>query len=148
MKITEIIIGSLLATGLLLKMFHIPGGAIFSVLFANLLAIFYLVASFLLFKTDENSVDFDSIPYKKPNSLRILGSIATGISLSTTIIGILFKMMHWPGSIVMLLAGLFSLLVISIISVIKYSKNKSPYYEGLGYRLAIIGGMGTIVFFI
>jgi hypothetical protein len=146
MKIAEKIIAGLVILALILKLLHIPGGSTFSVLFIGILSMFYFAGGFFLFKTDDTAVD-DGFLYKKTNSARVFGSIATGLSLSAALVGILFKVMYWPGAAVQLIFGLFCLLVIGIICLIKYLKDNPGYYRTIGIRVAIVGITGIILFF-
>jgi phosphatidylserine synthase len=67
--------------------------------------------------------------YTNATFFKILGAIASGIAISIGLMGILFKTLRWPGSIQMLIFGLASLLVISIISTIKLISSKQKYYS-------------------
>lgn len=62
-----------------------------------------------------------------------------------TTIGLMFKFQSWPGADFNLGAGLVGLLIVTIIGVIKYSKNKSKYYIRIFLRAAIFGGLGLIL---
>ncbi|HEX9979046.1 MAG TPA: hypothetical protein VGB50_00610 [Flavobacterium sp.] len=145
MKQAEKILVVIIVVSLMLKLFHIPGGAMLSVVFVPILGMFYMGASYFLFK-DDKVVAVENFEFKRTNPLRVLGSVATGISLSTTLTGILFRIMHWPGAAIILLTGLSSLVLIGLVSLFKYSKNKSSFYQKLGYRVAAIGGIALVAY--
>ena len=52
----------------------------------------------------------------------------TGISLTVVIIGLLFRLMHWPGGITMLIAGAVAF-VVSAIAWLLYFRNRKNFYE-------------------
>jgi hypothetical protein len=77
--------------------------------------------------------------------MRIVGAVGTGFALSATTIGLLFKFQSWPGASFNMGAGLVGLLIVTIIGIIKYSKNKSEYYTRIFKRVAIFGGLGLVL---
>jgi NADH:ubiquinone oxidoreductase subunit 6 (subunit J) len=77
--------------------------------------------------------------------MRIFGAILTGVVLSLTTIGILFKFQSWPMATFFLTIGLIGILVSFIVGVIKHSKTKSEYYTRILKRITIIGGLGLIL---
>ena len=62
-----------------------------------------------------------------------------------TTIGLMFKFQSWPGADLNLGVGLFGLLIVTIIGLTKYFKNKSDYYTRIFKRAAIFGGLGLII---
>jgi uncharacterized membrane protein len=101
----------------LLKMFHIPGGSIFLVLSLLGLAFCYFPFGFY-FLSDKS--------YKE----NTLTSVLFGWLLSVCFIGILFRIMHWPGAMIMNIVGTMSALPLSIFA---YSKYKSSNQENMVY---------------
>ncbi len=77
--------------------------------------------------------------------MRIVGAILTGLALSMTTAGLLFKFQSWPGAIMNLAIGLLGLAIALIIGTIKYSKTKSNYYTRIFKRIAVYGGLGLIL---
>lgn len=77
--------------------------------------------------------------------MRIVGAILTGLALSMTIIGLLFKFQSWPGATMNLAIGLLGLVIALIVGTIKYSKTKSDYYTKIFKRIAVYGGLGVIL---
>ena len=130
MKKAEIIIASLTVISLVLKLVldYFPGINFLTVLLLSFLSMLYFHLGFAIFNTIRLRKVFNKESYKNISALKIFGSIAAGLSLSITIIGILFKVMHWPGASVNLIFGFSGILMVSVLSIVKYLKTKSPYY--------------------
>lgn len=148
MKKAEIIIAILSIIALGLNLLLIPGGSVLTVLTLLTLSFLYMYLSFALFNAIRLRNIFKKDSYKGISTLRIVGSVGTGFALSATTIGILFKFQSWPGASFNLIAGLFGLLIVTIIGLIKNLKNKSNYYSGIFKRVVIIGGLGLILILI
>ncbi len=67
-------------------------------------------------------------PDERGSRLWKLSMLLTGFSLAVVIIGILFRIMHWPGGITMLIAGLGGLAV-SAVAWFLYFQNRKNFYE-------------------
>ena len=83
--------------------------------------------------------------YKELSTFRIVGTIGTGIALSVTTIGLMFKFQSLPGASFNLGVGLLGLIIVTIIGIVKYRKSKSDYYIKIIIRTAILGGIGLIL---
>jgi len=101
----------------LLKMLHIPGGSVLLVLSLLGLTLCYFPFGFY----------FLSHRSFKENTVT---SVLFGWLLSVCFIGIMFRIMHWPGSMIMNIVGTMSALPLSIFA---YSKYKSSYQENRVY---------------
>lgn len=137
MKLIEKLIIALLVIAVILKFLLVPSGGALFVLFSLLLAMLYAYFGFLLFNNIRFRNIFKKVAYNGISSWKIIGAIATGISLSIAIIGMMFKGQHYPGASFMILAGIFSALIIIIISLIKHSKKKSSYYKNIIIKTGI-----------
>lgn len=148
MKKAEIIIAILSIIALALNLLLIPGSGVLTVLTLSILSVFYMYLSFALF----NDIRFRNIlkkgSYKGKSTKRIVGAVGTGLALSLTTTGLLFKFQSWPGASFNLGTGLVGLLTVAIISTIKYFKNKSEFYTRIFKRIAIFGGLGLILMII
>jgi hypothetical protein len=146
MKKTEIIIATLAIIALVLNLMLIPGSGMLTVLSFSILAVIYFYFGLVIF----NDVTVKEVLKIRSISelivLRNIGAVATGAALALTIIGLMFKIQLWPGANINLSVGLFGLAVVTILGAIKYSKSKSNYYTKIFSRVAIIGGLGLIVF--
>lgn len=145
MKKTEIIIATLSIIALGLNLLLIPGGGVLTVLTLSLLSMIYLYLSFALFNDIRLRNIFKKESYKELSTSRIVGAIGTGIALSATTIGLMFKFQSWPGADLNLGAGLLGLIIVTIIGIVKYRKCKSDYYIRIIKRTAIFGGIGLIL---
>jgi hypothetical protein len=88
---------------------------------------------------------FKKVAYTDVSALRIVGAIGTGIALSQTIIGLIFKFNEWPGAFVMMSVGLSGFLVVAIVGLIQFTKNKIDYYRNIFKRIALFGGLTLIL---
>ncbi|MFP9113070.1 hypothetical protein ACLI1A_03965 [Flavobacterium sp. RHBU_3] len=139
MKLTEKILGFIILIGLTLKVFYIPGANMLLVAGTFLLANFYLVFSFLLLNNVPLTKMASKGAFAHTNSAHIIGSIITGFTLMLAIIGITFRIMHWPGSLPMLLASVPPSLIIALICFAKLRGYARTFYIGILIRLAIFG---------
>ena len=108
------------------------------------LSVFYTYFSFAYF----NNIRFKKIlkreSYRGISKWRILGTIGLGFGLGITTLGILWSLMYWPFNTFYPL-GIPILLIIGIISTIKFSTTRSEDYKGIIQRILIIGGLGIIL---
>jgi cytochrome c oxidase subunit IV len=79
--------------------------------------------------------------YKDIKGIRVAGAIITGMVLSTAVVGVLFKIMMWAGASAMLFVNVIPVLVLVIISAIKYSKSKDAFYKRILIRTLLFGGL-------
>ncbi len=145
MKYLELI---LIASILVLLSLKISGNnsiAIVFIISLTALSCLYFYLSFALL----NGIGFRKIfraqSYSTISRMRIIGSALTGFALSIMIIGILFKVQHYPGAKNSLLIGASGLTISLIFGVVKYLKTKSEFYAWLILRLLIFLGMAALV---
>ena len=148
MKKGEIIIATLSLIALGLNLLLIPGGGVLTVLTLSTLSMLYMNLSFALFNGIRLRNIFKKDSYKGISTMRIIGAVGTGLALSMTIIGLLFKFQSWPGASLNLGAGLVGLLIATVIGTIKYFRNKSDFYTKIFKRIAVFGGLGLILMLI
>ena len=60
---------------------------------------------------------------------KILAMTLTGFSLAVAIIGLLFRMMHWPGGFTMLIAGIVGLAISAIAWLLYFHSRKNIYVD-------------------
>lgn len=132
--------------GIILIVATIPGGSTFTILGLGLLSMLYFYFGFAFFNGIRARDMFKKSSYKDIKAIRVVGAIAAGMLLSTVVIGIMFKIMMWAGASAMLLIGFLPVLIIGIISVIKYSSNKDSYYKRILLRAVIFGGFALFLF--
>ena len=146
MKKIEFIVGLIAILGIILKIFHIPGNSILTVLVFLTLAMFYYVCSFALFNGIKLRDIFKKVSYKDTNAKRIIGAVGLGWAISLIIIGGLFKLEFLAGADFQLLTGLVTIGLILLIAIIFYFRSKAAYYKRIFKRIAIYGGLGLILY--
>lgn len=122
----------------LLKILHIPGGSVL-LLFSLLgLALCYFPFGFY-FLSDKSF---------KENTLT---SLLFGWLLSTCFIGIMFRLMHWPGAMILNIVGAMSALPLSIFAYSKYKKYNQEnivYFRNLLIRSTILFIVSLVLSFV
>jgi hypothetical protein len=145
MKKLELIFVLLSLVSILLNLFLIPMANLFMLLSLSFLSLFYMYFSFAFFNGVQLRNIFKKVAYSDVSALRIVGAIGTGVALSQTIIGLIFKFNEWPGAFVMMSVGLSGLLVVAIVGFIQFTKNKIDYYRNIFKRIALFGGLTLIL---
>lgn len=126
----------LCGVSLLMKVLNIPAGPQLFLISMSVLAISYLFAGVFLFSVTDNGT--------KQNS--VLFSIASGLTLSILVLGILFKVFSWSFCMSLLYLGILSVIPMLVLGCIL--KDKSPsksYYSTMIVRLIILLSMGLLV---
>ena len=148
MKKTELILIAISIVVLLMRFFHLPGSAILTVISLSSVSVFYLYLGFMLFNGIRFRKVFKKESYKGISTKRIFGGIGTGIALSFSAIGILFKFQSWPGASFQLGIGLFGLTIVTLISLTKVKKNSDNFYSNILKRVAFFGALSIFLLFI
>ena len=93
-----------------LFLLNLPMAATLLLLFLSTLAMFYMWGGVLIFKAtkEENS------------TFKTIGTVLIGLSIAISLIGVLFKLMRWPGASMQLTLGIYSLLIPRVICIIKF----------------------------
>jgi hypothetical protein len=147
-KKAEIIIAAVSIIAMGLKLLLVPGSGILTVLSLSILSVYYMYLSFAIFNRIRPKNFYKKDSYLGISKMRIIGAIGTGLALSITTIGILFKFQSWPGGSFNLGVGLLGLFIVTIIGLIRFNRNKSDYYKGIFKRVAIVGILGLILMLI
>lgn len=145
MRKIELIIGLSSILSLVLNLLLVPGGGVLTVLTLSIYSMFYFALSFVLLNNIGLKSAFKKESYKGISTVRIIGSVATGIVLSITIIGILFKFQSYPGANLELINGLAGMIIVLIVTQIRYIKTRNKFYIHVFKRLLIVGGFGLIL---
>ncbi|CAM3327028.1 hypothetical protein FLLO111716_03930 [Flavobacterium longum] len=146
MKKAEVILWALILIGNVLKLAHIPGGNILTVLSLSVALFFYLIGSYFLFDPKVPIVVNDMTFYK-PKAVRVAMALLTGYLMACAMIGLLFRIMHWPGAAAMLLIGLLGLVPMLVIAVVMYSKSKDDFFRKLLFRVGGLTVLSVVLFF-
>ncbi|SFT40418.1 hypothetical protein SAMN05216474_0373 [Lishizhenia tianjinensis] len=148
MRTLEKILILLFVLTLGLQFFLIAGTTLLFVLVAMLLSCIYFYLGFAVL----NGVRFRSIfkkaAYEEFKGKEIAFAIGIGLSLSTLVIGILFKALQWPGAEFMLQFGLGSGLILLLAVVLFFRKNNPVFFKFNTLRIGIFGLLGIIFYFI
>jgi len=147
MKRFEKIFGIVFLIALVFKLLTWPGGGILATISLTPLMFFYNFFAFAFFNNIRLKNIFTGKSYQGISVLRIIGSIVSGWGLAALCVGILFKIMHWPGANSMLLSGFITIIVVLAIVLIKFFRSKNDFYKMVLLRIAIIGGFGLLLFF-
>ena len=145
MKLLEKILGVIIVIALIMKFAFIMGANILIVFAMSLLSVIYYPMGFAFFNGIRLRHVFKKTSYKGLNTWRIIGAIGAGMALSNLLIGILFKIMHYPVASLMLYSGIFTTVIILGISSVKYLKTKNEFYKRILIRIAIIGGVALLL---
>ena len=146
MKKAEISLWVLVCIGGVLKTAHIPGGNILSVLALSAAGLFYFIGSYFLFDPKVPIVVNDMTFYK-PKAVRVAMALLTGYLMVCAMIGLLFRIMHWPGAAAMLLIGLLGLVPMLVIAAVMYWKSKDDFFQKILFRVGGLTVLSVVLFF-
>ena len=148
MKLTEKILAVLAIVAILLKCFFIPGGGPLFVLTVTALSCLYFACGFALFNGIRLRNMFKPSSYSGISTMKIIGGVLMGITLSTVCIGLVFKIQMWPGANPMLIVSIPPTIIILIIVFIKYILTKSKFYLHALIRCTIFSILAIALAFV
>lgn len=146
MRKLEILLTGLFLISFTLFFIDIPGGSLFGVAHIISLSLLYLLFGFAIFNKISLRKILKESSYANTSKQRIFGTICLGIALSITLMGILFRLMFWPGSTFNLSFGLILLVIIMILSIVKFMKNNSSFYKMIMLRITLFGSFALLLF--
>jgi len=144
----EIVMLLLALLALILKMAHLAGGGLFTVIILSTLTLIYWCFGFALFNSIRLSKIFNKAAYQGISAKRIIGGIVTGLVLSVGVIGVMFKFLSWPGAMAQLQSGLFLMVIVAIVAAYKMLGSKDGYYSKILKRLALFGAICAFLVFL
>jgi len=124
------------------------GAAAIAIIVAGSLSSTYFYFSFAMFNNVRLKYIFKKSSYIGIKSKRIIGAIAVGVQLSIIVLALLFKLMMWTGAEAMAFMGGVDLVIILLISLIKYAKNKTDFYSYILKRIVPYIAVVLILLFI
>lgn len=136
---TEKTFAIIFIVGLIFKLLHWPGAGIILVISLSTTSMLYFPAAFYFF--------CDKIIKRQNLAL----SIVSGIFLSLIPLGILFKIMYWPGGQLYLLIGTVTApIILTIIYFLKSrtTEDLATYYKSMFARTIILTILTIIFYFI
>lgn len=148
MKKAERVLVSFVAVTLIMEIVSAEGGGQLAMLSVMLLTVFYFLFSFALLNNIPVPKIFSRESYHGISVFRMIGAILTGFSLPTIILGILYKVLSWPGGLQLLLIGVIQCMMIGLIATIKLSTTKNKFYKEVLWRAGLMTVAGVIFFFI
>ncbi len=142
---TEKILFGLFIFGLVLKEFDMTGADLLLLFSAAIASTFYYVMGFFLIN-DINLKDiFKRETTQNLKPLFILGPIIAGWDFSLIILGILFKILLFPGADILLFSGLILLTILTIASHFWVKKKYPEIFKRFFFRASIFV-FGAVVF--
>lgn len=142
----ELILVGVFVLAFILNLFNVSGGSIGIVLGGSTLAMVYFYVSLIIFNKIPLRQVFKKEAYKGISIFRIIGSVGTGMALSTLVVGMVFKIMYWPNGDYMLLLGIVFCLISIVVSMIKYTSKRDVFYKRLLFRLLGWVVVGVILY--
>lgn len=137
MKRVEKVFLIILIVSLIYKYLYGVGSSLLLLLSINILAVFYLYFSFALLNDIEFRKIFKKASYPKNVRKRLAISIFTGIAISTSLMGILFKIQDYPGADLLSLVSLGFTMALSLITLYKNYKVDGDFYFNVFIRVGI-----------
>jgi putative Mn2+ efflux pump MntP len=132
---TILIIGAVV--GLLMSLFDVPLNSLIVSMFFIALGLLYFYLGFALF----NDIRFRNIlkaeSYKGVGPWRIAIAIGTGIALSDLTVGFMLTLNKYPMAKSFLSMGLVLTVIMIILSLIKNTRDKNPFYRNIIIRCIV-----------
>ncbi len=134
---TEKVSASIFLVGFIFPIMHWPGAGPLIVFSLSIMAVLYFPFAFYFFCDKQ---------IKRQNPAL---SIISGLFLSFIPIGLMFKILYWPGAQQVVIIGLISALI--IFAVINYLKKKAPedllvYYKNMMQRTLVLLILSIVLF--
>lgn len=145
MRLLEKILAIGVLVSVILKFGLIPGGEISLLASTLLVTIIYYPFGFLFFNQIRLRDTFKKAAYKNVTALTVILSIITGIGLSITCVGSLFKLFHFAGANEMLTVGLITIFIVSLVAVVSFMRQNEMDSKFLLMRTGIIGSIGMVL---
>jgi uncharacterized membrane protein len=138
----------LILMSFLMRTFTLPFGTTLFVLSTGSLAVFYAYLGFAIF----NGVSFKGI-FKKGSfqgvgAWGILLAVFAGLIMAVTVIGIEFRLMHWPSAKILLGGGLIGLVLLEVLSIVKFARGRSQLARRILQRSIPFLVVASICFFL
>jgi hypothetical protein len=130
MRIPEFLLSVLLVVGFVLRMYHVPGGAILTVLAGASFFLYYSIGGYWIFAARDK--------FRVKQNSGVL-SVFTGILFGLCFLPILLRLMLWPGaSIAFLFLIPLTLIFFVIALVFLFTSEKKAYFRNLAIRFGLI----------
>ena len=147
MKKAEIILIVLMVLGIIMKFLHYPFSSLIFLLAASSLATVYFYFGFALFNGVRMRNMFKKVSYQEIGVKKILFAVGAGLALSVLLIGILFKLQHWPAADMQLMLGFYSSLLLLTIALVFFLRSKANLFKGIMLRCLLFCSIGAVLVF-
>lgn len=146
MKKIELVLGFSALISAILNLFDYPMSAQLLIVSIGNLSIFYMYLGIPLLNNIPFRKIFQRASYEGISKLRFIGALALGLTLSASLLGLLFKLMLWPNANLELVIGFSGLCIALGVAIWRYLKNNDSFYMGVFKRIAIfmvlvVGGL-------
>jgi hypothetical protein len=141
MKLPEIIFVVLFLLASVLRIFHVPGSIFLTLIALVLLSSYYMLFGFWAFSHKDKKTQVTE---------NILGlSIPAGFFAALGIVGVLFKLMLWPGASFGLIIGGFSLTLMYLIATgMLFVSEKKIFLRNIIIRMVVLSFVCYAMFFV
>ena len=147
MKNLEKIVLGLFFVSIPLKIFQLPGGQLILLLSGASVAMFYYVAGYFILNDVSLKMLLKERKGKNVSIPILFGSIMAGWDFSIIALGILFKLMFFPGADNMLVTGIILLTILQIGSLFIRKTNPETFARFFN-RVIIFFGAGLLASFL
>ncbi|AFM05785.1 hypothetical protein Fleli_3465 [Bernardetia litoralis DSM 6794] len=138
-KIAELGLVSIFMIGTIMRLFELTGGGILTVLSLSALSLFYLTFGFAIFSNIKFKKKKNKEISEKQNPLFVIAGVIIGAVASMACSGILFKIMLWPGSGMLLFLSIvsFAIFFLIFIAIKLINKSSDSFYMKMIVRTSI-----------
>ena len=141
-----LVVGIVLA--LILKFNQYEGSDLLLLWSLTILAGIYYPLGFLLFNQIRLRNIFKKSSYRDVSSGQIVVAVVAGLGLANVCIGVLFKLLVFPGSHNLIIAGLVIMMISMVVAVIRIRKYDDRNAPMISRRLVIAGVLGLVALLI
>ncbi|UTW62173.1 hypothetical protein KFE98_19550 [bacterium SCSIO 12741] len=147
-RMVEIACFSFFVIGFVMRLMHWPGGSLLLILSTLVVSIYYFPFGLYVFGALAKKRPFSSSHIKAAGVSRLLFTLATGFSLATGMLGLLFKIQHYPGAEPLLNFTSILAFVLIFFGLIRRNSNNRNFLDPLLFRLIpilILVGFGSFL---
>lgn len=148
MKKAELILIAITVVGYILFLTDTTGGAIVTTAFSLILSLLYFPLGIFLFNDVKLSRIGKKESYNGLGAFRQIAIILVGSGLQSCVIGLLFKVMCWPGAEIMNTAGITVIIFVTIVAALAFINGPRTYFSKIIKRVVIYGGLCVMVAFL
>lgn len=144
MKLTEKILALIFVILIFAKLNHYPFSEFALLSIGLVFAVFYIIFGISLFKTRLKNTDNEQ--YQIDKTYIFPSTIIAGFNFSIIIVGIIFKLLSWPGGILLLVVGIALLVIGIVVMLAKKASTPRRIYDGIILRIILFLIMGVYIY--